>query len=149
VGAQEVAERRADSLKKLHTLIETRTRTLVLFSQLVGLRPFEPGEEIEALLQEFCETLVDYTASAHFQLYRFIEEGTERRQAVKIAAAEVYPRITELTQHILDFNDKYDGERQVENTDALDRDLSFLGEVLADRIAAEDRILEALTSSRR
>ena len=92
---------------------------------------------------------MDYTASAHFQLYRFIEEGTERRQAVKVAAAEVYPRITELTRHILDFNDKYDGESRVEDTAALDRDLSFLGEVLADRIAAEDRILEALTSSRR
>ncbi len=149
MGAQEAAERRTESLNKLHTLIETRTRTLVLFSQLAGLRPFEPGEETLDLLQEFCETLVDYTASAHFQLYRFIEEGTERRRAVKEVAAEVYPRIVELTQRILDFNDKYDGDGLVENTAALDDDLSALGEVLADRIAAEDRILEALTRGRR
>jgi len=145
VGAQEAAERRTESLNKLHTLIETRDRTLVLFSQLIGLRPFEPGEAIQALLQEFCETLVDYTASAHFQLYRYIEEGTERRQAVKTVAAEVYPRIADVTRLIVDFNDKYDGETIVEDTAALERDLAHLGEMLADRIVAEDRILEALT----
>jgi len=145
VGAQEAAERRTESLNKLHTLLESRDRTLVLFSQLIGLRPFEPGEELQSLLQEFCETLVDYTASAHFQLYRFIEEGTERRKAVKTVAAEVYPRIAGVTRLIVDFNDKYDGETIVEDAEALERDLDHLGEKLAERIAAEDRILEALT----
>ncbi len=100
------------------------------------------------LLQEFCEALVDYTASAHFQMYRYIEEDTERRQSVRDLADEVYPRIAESTQQILDFNEKYDCEDHCDNLTTLDKDLSFLGEALADRIQLEDRMVSLLRSSR-
>ena len=103
---------------------------------------------MQALLQEFCESLVDYTASAHFQLYKFIEDGTERRTVIKEIAAEVYPRIANTTQFILDFNEKYEDDSQLDDLQYLDRDLSLLGEVLADRIIEEDKIINVLTQSR-
>ncbi len=76
------AERRYAAQTKHDTLLESRTETLSLYTQLAALRPFKPDQGVQLILQEFCEALVDYTASAHFQLYRFIDEGTERRQNV-------------------------------------------------------------------
>lgn len=99
-------------------------------------------------LQEFCEALVDYTAGAHFQLYRFIDEGTERRTKVKEIADQVYPFIAKTTQDILDFNEKYDCEDHCDNLSHLDEDLSKLGEILADRILYEDQIIAALSAGR-
>ena len=145
---QEAVERRSSSINKLHTLLETRTETLALLNQLAAMRPFKADEGIQMLLQEFCESLVDYTASAHFQLYRFIEDGTERRAEVKNLAAEIYPRISNMTRFILDFNEKYEDDSQFSDLQNLDRDLSQLGEVLADRITEEDKIIEILTQSR-
>ena len=145
---QEAVERRSNSIEKLQTLLQTRTETLALLNQLVAMRPFNPEEGVQALIQEFCESLVDYTASAHFQLYRFIEDGTERRAAVQQIAAEVYPRISSTTQSILNFNEKYEDDNQLGDLKDLDHDLSQLGETLADRITEEDKIIEVLMQPR-
>lgn len=141
-------ERRASSLDKLTTLMETRTETLALFSELAGMRPYQANQEVQNLLQEFCETLVDYTASAHFQLYRFIEEDAERRTEVRKVAERVYPEISASTRFILDFNEKYDCEDHCDNLSVLEQDLSKLGEVLADRIALEDQLISSIKNQR-
>lgn len=141
-------ERRASSLDKLNTLLETRTETLALFSQLAGMRPYQANIEVQTVLQEFCETLVDYTASAHFQLYRFIEEDAERRTEVRKVAVKVYPDISASTRLILDFNEKYDCEDHCDNLSVLEQDLSKLGEVLADRISLEDQVISTFNNQR-
>lgn len=139
-------DRRASSNDKLKTLLETRTETLALFSQLAGMRPYKADHDVQTVVQEFCETLVDYTASAHFQLYRYIEEGAERRGEVRELAEKIYPNIAASTRFILDFNEKYDCEDHCDNLSELDGDLSKLGEVLADRFADEDQIIAAMSS---
>lgn len=141
-------ERRANSLDRLDTLLETRTKTLTLFSQLAEMRPYQPNKEQQAVLQEFCETLVDYTASAHFQLYRFIEEDAERRTEVRKVAEKIYPDISASTRLILDFNEKYDCEDHCDNLSGLEQDLSKLGEVIADRIILEDQLISTLNTQR-
>lgn len=143
---QAAVDRRAASLDKLKTLLETRTETLTLFSKLAGMRPFKADHDAQVVVQEFCETLVDYTASAHFQLYRYIEEGVERRKDVKDLAEEIYPNIAASTRVILDFNEKYDCEDHCDDLSHLDSDLSKLGEVLADRFSYEDQIVAAMTA---
>lgn len=142
------AERRYAAQTKHDTLLASRTETLSLYAQLAALRPFKAGQGIQLILQEFCEALVDYTASAHFQLYRFIDEGTERRQNVLEISEQVYPNIANTTQQILDFNEKYDREDQSNDISHLDEDLSLLGEILADRILYEDQVIAALTRER-
>ncbi len=137
-------ERRSESQSQLHTLLETRTETLTLFNQLAEMRPFTPDRESQLMLQEFCEAIVDYTASAHFQLYRFIDDGTERRSNVKEFATNVYPQISDMTKVILAFNEKYDCSDHCNNLTELADDLSQLGEVLADRILLEDQLISLL-----
>jgi regulator of sigma D len=141
-------ERRARSHDQIKTLVETRTDTLARYSKLASKKPFKTIHSTQTLLQEFCESLIDYTASAHFQLYRYIDENKERRQPVKEVAEKVYSRIADITQQILDFNDKYDCEDHCDNLQQLAEDLSQLGEILADRIELEDELINAMTVGR-
>ena len=146
--SQVSTERRYAAQTKHDTLLESRAATLSLYTQLAALRPFKPDQGIQLVIQEFCEALVDYTASAHFQLYRFIDEGTERRQNVLKISESIYPNIADTTQQILDFNEKYDCEDHCDNLGNLDSDLSRLGEILADRILYEDQVIAALIKER-
>ena len=141
-------ERRADSQKQLQTLVSSRTGTLSLYSRLAANKPFKSNKTTQKLLQEFCASLIDYTAGAHFQLYRFIDERKERRKPVSEVAERIYPKIIDSTQQILDFNDKYDCQDHCDNFERLETDLSTLGVILADRIEMEDQLIDALTASR-
>lgn len=146
-GNEHVIERRAESHDLIQDLISTRTEMLSLFARLAAKKPFTEDESIGGLLQEFCEILVDYTASAHFRLYRFLDEKIERRRAVLETARGIYPRIVQTTQAIVDFNDRYESLDNAAPAE-LERDLSWLGEQLAERIELEDQLVEVLTAPR-
>ena len=148
MSAQTRQERRADSQKQLQTLVSSRTDTLSLYSRLAANKPFKSNKTTQKLLQEFCASLIDYTAGAHFQLYRFIDERKERRKPVSDVAEHIYPKIIDSTQQILDFNDKYDCQDHCDNFDRLETDLSTLGVILADRIEMEDQLIDVLTAAR-
>lgn len=137
-----------ESRKKMDSLLGARKETLSLYSELAALRPFEEAEDVSVVLQEFCETLMDYVASAHFQLYRFIDDGSERRSNVRNLAEKIYPNISLTTEQFLDFNDKYDAEKKGDHFSSLDNDLSGLGEILADRILYEDQVISAFSESK-
>lgn len=143
-----VQDRRAQSVKMIKQLVDLRTETLVLYGKLAHKKPFGMGSGAPELLQEFCASLIDYTADGHFQLYRYIAERTERRQSVLKIADQIYPRILGTTETILAFNGKYDSLEHSEHLEHLDDDLSRLGEDLADRIELEDRLIDVLNRSR-
>ncbi|HEC19678.1 MAG TPA: Rsd/AlgQ family anti-sigma factor [Gammaproteobacteria bacterium] len=146
--SRSIPERRARSHKEIEDLVECRTGALSLYTELAAKQPFKPEQDTQRLLQTFCERLIDYTASAHFQLYRHIDEDRERRQPIRAIADEVYPNISDITQKILDFNDKYDCEDHCGDFSHLADDLSELGERLADRIELEDKLIAILASPR-
>lgn len=140
-----VNESYVESRKNMDSLLGARKETLSLYSELAGLRPFKEEDGVAVVLQEFCETLMDYTASAHFQLYRFLEDGSERRENVKNVAEKIYPNISDTTEQFLDFNDKYEADQKGQHFMSLDNDLSSLGEILADRIVYEDQVISAFS----
>ncbi len=141
-------DRRTRFRERVQALVETRTQTLALYSALAGARPFHEDEQTQDVLRDFCQALIDYTASAHFQLYRYIAENRERRQRVRDVADRVYGRIAETTDQILDFNDRYDVAGLDGRVDQLTNDLSSLGEILADRIQLEDEVIQAIDGGR-
>ena len=134
-----------ESRQNMESLLGARKETLSLYSELAGLRPFKENEDVTVVLQEFCESLMDYTASAHFQLYRFLEDGSERRTIVREVAEKIYPDISNTTEQFLDFNDKYESDQKGQHFSTLDNDLSSLGEILADRILYEDQVISAFS----
>jgi len=137
-------DRRKQSQMKLQGLVQTRTHTLAVLAELARSQPFTAAPGIEETLRRFCQALMDYTASAHFQLYRYIADNRERRQSVLAVAEKVYPRIVETTDVILRFNDKYESMSLENSVEFLDVDLSSLGETLAERIQLEDQVISAL-----
>ena len=78
------------------------------------------------------------------ELYARVAEGKERRAEVLRIAKESYPRIAEITQRAVDFNDKYDRSEDDPASGALEADLSRLGEELAVRFELEDQLFRAL-----
>lgn len=142
-------DRRVNSHVMIEQLVNERTQMLSLYSELAAKRPFIDSTSISDLLEQFCQALIDYTADAHFRLYRYIDEKRERRRGVIDLADKVYPKIVISTQSILDFNDKYDLEDYSEQLFTLGDDLSHLGECLADRIELEDQVIDILSSGDR
>jgi regulator of sigma D len=144
----QLVERRSQSHRLIEQLVAQRTEMLSLYNQLASIRPYDKDDQdIKDLLEEFCEILVDYTANAHFRLYRFIDEGIEKRRAVLDLADEIYPRIVKTTEAIIAFNDQLDGGDDGQIAD-LEHALSHLGEELADRIELEDQMIEVMSVSR-
>ena len=141
-------DRRARAKERMAGLVSSRNETLSLYSDLASIRPYKAGDKTEEMVRRFCQALVDYAATAHFQLYRYIVENKERRQAVLELAEQVYPQIAATTDAILDFNDRYDVAPMEKRIDDLANDLSQLGELLADRIQLEDQVIEALDGAR-
>jgi regulator of sigma D len=146
MGSQYPADidRRKQSQVKLQGLVQTRTETLSLLAELARRQPFSPEPATEDTLRRFCQALMDYTARAHFQLYRYIADNRERRQSVLAIAEKIYPRIVETTDVILRFNDKYESMSLDNSVEFLDVDLSRLGETLAERIQLEDQVINAM-----
>ena len=94
-------------------------------------------------LRELCQIMVDYVSAGHFEVYNQLvleAESLDDKEGLKIAS-HFYQRIDETTAFILEFNDKY---LEVDDLDAIETDLSQLGERLASRFEAEDAMIEVL-----
>ncbi len=141
------SERRIVSHNSIDDLVVTRTQLLSLYNE-IATHPPEVGDiAIPEKIQRFCESLIDYTAAAHFQLYQYFDENRERRKAVIEVAEKAFPKISRCTDNILEFNDKYetlDALKDDGKIAALRDDLSYLGETLADRIELEDQVIQAM-----
>lgn len=141
-------ERRARTKKEIMQLIEERNTVLSQFYNLA--KHAEQADKdlnntIE-LLEEFCQELVDYMATGHFEIYRRIEEGNERRDEITTLADKIMPRINDTTQIAIAFNDLYDDTANIdeEAVSQLPNYLAKLGEELATRIELEDQFINTL-----
>ncbi|WP_370980666.1 sigma D regulator [Agaribacterium sp. ZY112] len=109
------------------------------------------SEEVEKIdnticgtkLVALCQILVDYVSAGHFEIYdQLVKEGQELNDTEGLKeAGGLYKKVDKTTEFILDFNDKY---QETDDLDAIENDLSQLGEVLATRFESEDRMIEVL-----
>ncbi|VAW57604.1 hypothetical protein MNBD_GAMMA07-2135 [hydrothermal vent metagenome] len=151
VDIQPEADRRARTQKEIKQLITERNEVLTLYCSLAGCdgNTPPPANEIDTdILQEFCQLLIDYIATGHFELYSRISEGKERRCDIITLANAIYPRIEKTTLLAVEFNDIYDGGNKftTELKTELPQKLSTLGEELATRIELEDQLINTLLS---
>ena len=135
-------KRRSETIKALLT---ERQEVLVAMCDLAEHESKDSSANtVLENLKSFSQTLIDYTALGHFEIYERIIDGQERREKVKRIANRVYPSISSTTNHIVDFNDKYDGADNQESLLDLYKDLSAVGEAMAVRIESEDELLNEL-----
>lgn len=128
----------------IEELLVERQQMLVLFCRLAGLDPADRKEEYFNLLQSFCEVLVDYSALWHFEIYDRIVNEKERFGPVAEAAEGNNSKILEACDVAVAFNDKYDPSDHELTFDELNIDLSRLGEEIAVRVEAEDKVIGAM-----
>ncbi len=141
-------ERRDSTRRQVQKLLKARQQMFVLYGRLVEMAPFDDATPEPAMVEEFCEFLIDYMAAGHFGFYVRIAEGRERRRSIVHLAADLYPGISATTEAAVDFNDRYAGNRAIRDVTSFARDLSSLGELLDKRVDMEDRLLEAMLATR-
>lgn len=139
-----VKERRVQSRNVVESLVDSRTETLAQYKEVMSYQPFEMNDTLQEVLEDFCESMVDYSAKAHFNLYSYLEDNKERRQSVLKIADSVYPDLVDNTQKILDFHDQYNSDVSALDCGKLETCLNSVGELLADRISLEDDVISAL-----
>lgn len=137
-------ERRTRTKAIVEKWLEERQQMLVLYCKLAGIESLNPDKPEKQLLRDFCQLLVDYVAFGHFEVFDRITSGEERRGEVVKVAKAAYPKISEVTELVVEFNDKYDLSDHQQSLENLSRDLSILGEDLASRIELEDKLVAAL-----
>jgi len=138
--------RRTRQTQTINSLLQERQQVLVSMCELAELEARDvAAETVIRNLQNFNQQLVDYTALGHFEIYERIVEGKERRGNIRKVADRVYPQISKSTELFVDFNDKYDGADEAESLTNLYRDLSSIGEAMAERIESEDMLLREIS----
>ncbi len=144
-------ERRARTRKEIKQLIEDRNNVLSQYYNLAKYTEDSTSERDNTtdLLEEFCQELVDYMATGHFELYRRIEDGNERRDEILTLAEKIMPRINNTTQIAIAFNDLYDDTSNIKDDafEQLPSYLAKLGEELATRIDLEDQFINTLLAT--
>jgi len=139
-------DRRHRQARSISQLLSERDEVLVAMCELADIDvQSETTEIIVDNLKSFNQTLVDYTALGHFEIYERIVSGNERRVSVNQVANRVYPKISETTEKFVEFNDKYEGVDDRESLMGLRDDLLQLGEALAERIESEDLLLREIS----
>lgn len=141
---QDYSKRRAKTLAMIEGLLRERQRMWSLYCQFALKDENTDDLPIEPEVRSFCQVLIEYISIGHFGIYQRIAEGKERRQNVLKVAREVYPKLVELTDHAVAFNDKYEHLRDEAMKRDLTADLSALGESLANRIELEDQLINSL-----
>lgn len=137
--------------RQSHTIQELLIERQEVLVAMCGLAELESQEAnfsstIESL-KKFSQALVDYSALGHFEIYERIIDGKERRGNVKKIASIVYPVISKTTVQFVEFNDKYDGADDQESLANLYKDLSAIGEAMADRVDSEDQLLHEMSEA--
>ena len=146
ISAEE--NRRTRQTHVINNLLQERQQVLVSMCELAELESGDiPPDTVIHNLRGFNQQLVDYTALGHFEIYERIIDGKERRGNIKVVADRVYPSISGTTQIFVEFNDKYDGVDEPESLGNLYRDLSSIGEAMAERIESEDMLLREISDS--
>ncbi|GAB3001678.1 sigma D regulator [Psychrosphaera aestuarii] len=127
-----------------------RQELLVKYCQLAGLPPFESVKNSlpdHVAITNFCQILIDYLSAGHFEIYDSIVKQCSENGAESAALAQrLYPLITETTQLLVDFNDKYANLPSDKELNAFDYDLSEVGTTLEQRMELEDELIHILHS---
>ena len=140
---ENLTERVGGNNKLVDRWLLVRKHLLVAYYNLVGLKP---GKESfmrlnEKALDDFCQSLVDYLSSGHFNIYERII-GEMEGSTPLLAATKIYPLLEANTQQMMDYYDTC-LENAIDHDNYLEfqQALSDIGESLEARFALEDKLL--------
>ncbi|CAA0116928.1 Regulator of sigma D [BD1-7 clade bacterium] len=144
-------EERHDGVEQLvNRWLTERQELIVLYCSLAGNNTFSPDcSQSIGKLRKFCEILLDYVSAGHFEVYdQLVREAEAFNDGTETLLEALYPQLRETTEIALSFNDTYDSDEHCQQAmgDLKDR-LSHLGEVMDQRFALEDELIQVLHKS--
>ena len=147
-NCQSIKERWGGVSKILDGWLQQRQELIIEFCTISGVHDVDSQESFNSdnHLRHFCELMVDYISAGHFEVYdHLIQEAEELNDGKGMEVARhLYPKISQTTEHVLSFNDRFDAYQSGEAGLNLAADLSKLGETLVVRFELEDQLLENL-----
>ncbi len=128
----------------IRQLLAERQQLLVTFCRAAGIASGLAGEDEKSLLLRLCQLLMDYAALWQFEVHDELAREERRSSAGSEMLEREQPILVEAANVMLDFNDLVDSALAEGRLTDLDSHLSSLGEALAERFEAEDRVILAL-----
>lgn len=125
-------------------LLEERRQLLSLFCELAGVEDKPHDGQLQRRLQRFCQLLIDYASLWQFEIHDLLLRSDGRHEAACRQLEKLQPVILDASDVALAFNDRYDASDHLLDLSRLEAHLSQLGETLATRFDAEDRIISTL-----
>jgi regulator of sigma D len=147
----DIKERWSGVNKLIERWLAERQAVIVQFCAISGVHVLSPQTAAtnRQRLQKYCQLLLDYVSAGHFEVYyELLREAEAFEDGSADAATALMPEINATTAQALDFSDKY-AESEQPPAAELAKDLSRLGEVLAERFDYEDRLINAMHSCHR
>lgn len=126
--------------------LEARQKLLVEYAALCQNIQKSKTPALKARLRHFCQTLVDYTSSAHFEIYTQLNRESEQfndLEALKIGK-NLCLQLDHCTDLVLKFDQRY---CDFEHMEHLVDDLSQLGLHLEQRFFVEDTMINIMHNS--
>lgn len=124
----------------------------VLISRFINLPGQDVTDGLDSAIERFCQLLVDYLSSGHFEVYeQLLREGSQFDDGSVERAQALFPQIQDSTDIALDFNDRYSKltHPTVQDVREFSNSLSDLGVALEERFALEDQLIEVLHTAHR
>ena len=134
----------------LNKWLEERQELIVLYCSMSGTSSFSPDcSSSITKLRRFCQILLDYVSAGHFEVYgQLVKEAEAYCDGTETLLESLYPQLRATTETALAFNDTYDTDDHCRDAMALLKDrLSTLGEVMDQRFALEDELIQVLHKS--
>lgn len=129
--------------------LEERQSLISVFVSIPGMKV---QSDLSAGSERFCQLLVDYLSSGHFEVYeQLLREGSEFSDGSLEDAQELFPKIQASTDLALDFNDSYSSfpDPTVQELREFVDALSALGVALEGRFELEDQMIALLHTAHR
>jgi len=129
--------------------LEDRKELLVVFNELCNLKSHNLKKDgriwLEEDLKELCRILVCYVNTGQFELFDKMISEIEQQDPQKNSLNKIITnKLLFSTLTALDFKDKYEDKP---NLSTLKKDLSQLGEVIAQRLEWEDALIDAFNQN--
>ncbi|CAH0532370.1 Regulator of sigma D [Vibrio stylophorae] len=148
---QKTQEQWAGASDVIDHWLDIRQKLLIEYCKLSGLPPFKSNVNhlpTPAELQNFCQELVDYISAGHFRIYDMVMDQWRRSgYSPTDEINQAYFHITETTEPLLSFSDKYGDVDPNDELIKLDADLSRVGEIMEIRFAREDHLIQLIADS--
>ena len=140
---ENLTERVGGSNELVDHWLHSRKHLLVAYYNMVGMKPNKESHTAldEKALDTFCQSLVDYLSSGHFNIYNRIMSKLEDENPSS-DVTQIYSKLEQNTQKIMDLYDSHlENAIDADDWSQFQQVLSQVGELLETHFSLEDKLI--------